>query len=510
MNFLDHISAEKHLLAFPDTPYGPMAMIYPNVYTVGMASLGFQQVYRLFRESGISVERVFYDKKGRETRSIENQTPLFRFPYIGVTYTYELDILNLIEMLRKGGVEPLAEDRGDDSPLLIMGGMASTSNPRLLQRIADVVVLGDGEHLVQAISTVLIEHKDEPKAKLLEALAQLPHIYVPRIHGDYDRHAIPQHGLEHLDDFPSHSCILAQNDEFGGAFLLEMSRGCHYRCKFCIVHYMNGQARYRNHDRLIHTLERFKDSYRKVGLLGAAVADHPQVEEIAEWLVRHGKQVSTSSLRAEKISDRLLDLLRDGGQHNITVAPETGAIESRKRMRKGVKDDKYFRLAEMVGQRRFPSLKLYFLIGTPEDEPMQEASDIIAFGQKINEVFTHSGGGRLTITVSPFVPKPTTPWAGGKLWDPKTVKKASRTIRKYLSFRDNVRVPSINTKEARIETILTWSGPEITDELIRLAQGDVSIENAFKDYDLNELIRPQMETGRDTSHPREQLLTSSV
>jgi radical SAM superfamily enzyme YgiQ (UPF0313 family) len=494
MGFWDSIAAEKHLIRFPETPHGPLAMIYPNQYRVGMASLGFQQVYRLFRESGYSVERVFFDKKGRETRSIENQTPLFRFPVIAVTYTYELDILNLITMFLRGGVSPLAEERGEDAPLVIMGGMATTSNPMLLNRIADVMVIGEGEFLVQRITQVLIQYEGKSRRQLLEALAEIPHVYVPAVHRVYERERFPQHAMERIDDYPSHSSILAQDEEFGGAFLLEMSRGCHYRCKFCIVHYMNGQARYRNFDRLIETCDRYNNQYRKIGLLGAAVADHPQVVDVTEWLVRHGKQVSTSSLRAEKISERFLDLLKAAGQHNITVAPETGGIESRKRMRKGVKDEKYLKLAEEVGKRRFPSLKLYFLIGCPEEDPFQEANDIIRFSKEINEVFTGSGGGRLTITVSPFVPKPATPWAGGALWDAKMVKKASRIIRKELTFRDNIRVPSVNTREARIETILTWAGPEITDELIELAKGELSIESAFTNFNLENLVRPEQES----------------
>ena len=109
-------------------------------------------------------------------------------------------------------------------------------------------------------------------------------------------------------------------------------------------------------------------------------------------------------------------------------------------------------------------------------------------------MFTGSGGGRLTITVSPFVPKPATPWAGGALWDAKMVKKASRIIRKELTFRDNIRVPSVNTREARIETILTWAGPEITDELIELAKGELSIESAFTNFNLENLVRPEQES----------------
>ncbi len=494
MNFLDQIASEKHLMAYPQAPHGPVGLIYPNVYSVGIASLGYQQIYRLFRESGVSVERIFFDKKGRETQSVENRTPLFRFPVIAVTYTFELDILNLIKMLLCGGVPPLAEQRTEESPILIFGGMAATANPRLLERIADVIVLGEGETLVEAISQVITQKKDCSRDEILETLTELPHVYVPVIHGDYLQTIASSFALKSLDHYPCHTVILPKHDEFGGAFLLEMSRGCSYRCRFCIVHYMNGSGRYRSYDSLIEVLDQYKNDYHKVGLLGAAVADHPQVEDVTEWLVRRGKQVSTSSLRAEKITERFLDLLKEGGQHNITVAPETGSIATRKNMLKGVKDEKYFRLAEWAGKRKFPSLKLYFLIGLPGVDPRDEAADIIQFSETIGDIFSGNGGGRITVSVSPFVPKPTTPWAHESTWDPKQIKKASRIIRKMLVFRGNMKVPAVNVKEARAETILSWAGAEITDDLLKLAREEITIESAFKDFDLNRISGRQFES----------------
>ncbi|MBI1389616.1 MAG: radical SAM protein [bacterium] len=490
MSFTDRVSHEKHLLSFPAAPYGPVGMMYPNLYGVGMASLGYQQIYRLFSESGFAVERVFWDKKGRETRSLENRIPLFRFPVLASSYTYELDIIHILQMLIRGGVAPLREDRGEESPILIVGGQAATANVRLLTRIADVVAMGEGEALTPNLAQALAETQGQPRETVLRRIADtVRHVYVPSLHGAYDPILHTAHTLDPLDSVDCHSVILAEADEFSGAFLLEMSRGCMYRCKFCIVHYMNGSARYRDYDRLIGALDRHQDQFSKVGLLGAAVADHPRVEDVTEWLVRRGKQVATSSLRAERISERFLELLREGGQHNITVAPETGGIESRKRMRKGVTDEKYFRLAEMAGKRGFPSMKLYFVIGTPESDVFDEATEIVQFGRAMNEVFTKSGGGRLTITVSPFVPKPTTPWAEGSLWDARAVKKASRIIRKELAFRENVKVPPVNVKEALAETALSWAGEEITGELIDLAMKEDGLESAFSNFDFSTLAR---------------------
>ncbi|MDX9752320.1 MAG: radical SAM protein [bacterium] len=485
MSFWDHVAAEKHLLPYPESPWGPVGFLYPNQYSVGMASLGYQQVYRLFRMQGLSVERVFFDKKGRETRSVENQTPLFRFPLLAASYIYELDILNLVQMLLHGGVAPMAAERGDDAPLLLMGGTAASDNPALLARLADAIVLGEGEGVIPAIAAALQETGFGSKAKLLAKLAAIPHIYVPAIHGEYNAAQFTRYLLDPIDSVPCHTAILAPADEFSGAFLLELCRGCKYRCKFCVVHYMSGTARYRKMEDLLGVLEMYKDHYSKVGLLGAAVADHPQVTEVAEWVVRQGKQVSTSSLRAERLNGPLLDLLQQGGQKTITVAPEAGDLEIRRNLLKGVKDEKYFALAEEAGKRGFQQIKLYFLLGTPGADPMDEASAIIQFAETMGAIFSKNGGGKLVVACSPLVPKPTTPWADVPLWDAKQIKKASRVIRKKLAFQGNMKVPPINVKEAVLEALLSWAGPDAIDEILRLAHANESIEQGFEGVSLD-------------------------
>ncbi|MBD3265366.1 hypothetical protein GF373_01745, partial [bacterium] len=237
MSFWDQIAKEKHLLDYPDTPHGPVGFMYPNQYSVGMACLGYQQVYRLMRNAGLSVERVFYDKKRRETRSIENHTPLFRFPFLAASYIYELDIIHLIQMMLHGGVEPLRENRWDDGPLLLLGGTAATANPPLVSRIADAVVLGESEYTIDKIAEIFKQHASLGKKEMLEKLAELNFVYVPAIHGVFDKEVHASYALEPIDAVPCHSAILAESDEFHGAFLLELSRGCKYRCKFCVVHY---------------------------------------------------------------------------------------------------------------------------------------------------------------------------------------------------------------------------------------------------------------------------------
>jgi radical SAM superfamily enzyme YgiQ (UPF0313 family) len=489
MGFWEQIANETHLIEYAETPHGPVGYMYPNTYSVGMACLGYQQVYRLFRNAGVSVERIFYDKKGRETRSVENRTPLFRFPILAASYIYELDILNLLKMLIRGGVEPLWEDRSDDAPILLMGGTAATDNPALLTRIADAVFLGESEFYIEKIADVFKANPGQPRDTLLQQLATIPHLYVPKIHGEYDPAQHRSHLMSPIDGVPCHSGILAPDDEFGGAFLLELSRGCKYRCKFCVVHYMSGTARYRQYDSLIEVLEQYKDRYQKVGLLGAAVADHPHVEEIAEWVVRHGKQVSTSSLRAERLNRNLLSLLKQGGQRTITVAPESGSLEIRRGLLKGVKDEKYFLLAEEAGKQRFQQIKLYFLLGTPHADPLEEAEAIIGFSETMASVFQKNGGGKIVVACSPLVQKPTTPWRDAPEWDAKRVKKASRIIRKKLAFQGNLKVPPVNVKEARLEAILSWMGKEAADELVAMARQDKEIEHGFEGVTLEQVRR---------------------
>ncbi len=463
------IEREIHLIDIPHGGSLSVALAYPQLYSIAMTSLGYQQVLRLLVESGAHVERVcMSENEGDEARSLESGRPLSSFSLIAFSLTYELDIFNLVRMLADAGIAPLAKDREDGDPVIIIGGIAASAHPALAEEIADVIAFGEAEEFVGDIVR-RAESSADKRRTLLESLAEIPHLYVPALGYAENPSLTPRGVLKDFKNYPCHSVILAPDDQFGGAFLLEVSRGCSHRCKFCVITFHVGGWRFRKAEDLEEYITLHRHQIQKVGLLGAAVADHPELDRLAAFLVNMNLKFSTSSLRADRLTDDFLDLLRQGGNNTITLAPEAGDEERRFEIGKRMRNDVILDVAERAGRRRFPQLKLYWLIGAPGRDMNDDIDDIIEQSKRIDRAFTGSGGGRVVCSVSPFVPKATTPYAAAPQASPKDMRKALRRIRRELTFKGRVKVPPHSVWEAHTEAALSVLPREVlTPRILRV------------------------------------------
>jgi radical SAM superfamily enzyme YgiQ (UPF0313 family) len=140
-----------------------VALAFPNTYWVGMSSLGFQTVYRLFNQlDDVVCERVFLPPKqelraqlesGAPLLSLESQTPVADFDVLAFSVSFEWDYTNVVTMLRLAGVPPRAAVRSPRHPLVVVGGAITFVNPEPLALFADVVAAGEGEVLVPDLTT---------------------------------------------------------------------------------------------------------------------------------------------------------------------------------------------------------------------------------------------------------------------------------------------------------------------------------------------------------------------
>ena len=480
MAIVDPLSAQETSLLSFKSPAGPAAaMIYPNSYKVGMSSLGFQQIFRNMAEAGLSVQRGFYDEKVTDPRSFERNEPIFRFPLVAYSLTYEPDIFNLVRHLERSGIAPMWRDRDDRSPVVLVGGLGVSGNPAIAEAFADVICVGEAEDLISTIAES-ISLAANGRQKALEALAATPGLYVPPLGFAENRFEIPYHRIKSIDDHPCHSVILTRKDEFGGAFLVEASRGCGHRCKFCLVSHRVGHARFRSEDDICSLVDEYSERIIKIGLMGAAVSDHPALEGIAEHIVRSGLMFSTSSLRADRLSDEFLSLLRRGGNKTITLAPEAGDETLRRRLGKAIKSETILETASRSARAGFSNLKLYWLIGTPGEDIQQETDAIIKFSQEIESVFLGNGGRRLICSVSPWTPKAFTPFSNESMASVSALRRALRHIRRVLTFRGSIRVPPQSAWEAHIEARLSVDDRDsLTPKIIKIALEGANARSVF-------------------------------
>jgi radical SAM superfamily enzyme YgiQ (UPF0313 family) len=405
----------------------PIALAFPNSYYVGMSSLAVHALYRLWNaRDDVACERVFarqptglgtsggkHRTKSDEPvpHSLESGAPLDFFPVIAFTVSYELDYFGLVSLLRAGDIPPRALDRDERHPLIIAGGPAVSANPEPLAPLLDAVVIGEVEPIFDRLTDAL--HLAGDRSQVLSALAVLPGVYVPALKPPEERatdhlspsFSVARQRLRNLDSFPTYSAIITPRTEFADTGLIEIARGCGHGCHFCLAGYVYSPPRQRSLEGILETARNLLRLGKRIGLVSAAVSDYAHIDQLAHELRALGARISVSSLRADSISEPLVQALAQSGTRTLTIAPEAGSERLRKVINKTQTDEEVFRAVELARRYGLKQLKLYFMVGLPTES----ADDIEALAHlaiACAERFRH----QVTVNITPFVPKAHTPF----------------------------------------------------------------------------------------------------
>jgi radical SAM superfamily enzyme YgiQ (UPF0313 family) len=387
----------------------PIALIYPNSYYLGMSNLGFQTIYGLLNSyDNIVCERVFWEPKRLKAEtpiSLESQRPLPDFDILAFSISYELDYFNVLQVLKAAGIPIFAADRDESHPLVIAGGPCVTANPMPISPFFDCFAIGEGEPILPGFIDTLTEGIEGKKDELLKKLAALPGVYVPAL---YDGKPIRRQWLADLDSVATTSVILTPDTELGGMYLIEIARGCGWGCRFCLAGFQFRPFRFRPLDSLLAQAEKGLSHVDKIGLLAAAVSDHPEIGELAYRLHRMDAEISVSSLRVRPFSQALLKALAQSGAQTVTLAPEAGSERLRSIINKCVTENDIIEAVDKIAKQGIRQIKLYFMIGLPT-ETDADIDEIIKLTLTLKERIERTVS-RITLTVEPFVPKAGTPF----------------------------------------------------------------------------------------------------
>ena len=427
----------------------PVAMLYPSPYRAGMSSLGFQWMIALLQDAGFGVERAFLPddegEGGDQIVTTENRTPLAHFPVIGVSLAYELELAGLVKALTLAGIPPLRKDRGPDHPRILLGGPLTFSNPLPAAPFVDAMLLGEADETVlPAIGGAL----DRGREAWLDLIEALPGGYVPERHGS----RLPPVAKAGDALLPARSRILAPEAELSDMFLIEGERGCHRACSFCVMRRStNGGMRLVTPDAILSYVP---EEARRVGLVGAAISDHPQLVGLLERLVESGREVGISSLRADRVALKpdIPRLLRAAGYKTLTVASDAASQRLRRSMSKGTTEAHLLACAEAAREHRYKVLKVYMMVGVP-DETDADIDELIEFSRKLAAIHP------LALGIAPFVPKRNTPldvapFAGIKVVEARLARLAAGLR------RTNVEIRPTSARWAWVEAQLAQGGPE--------------------------------------------------
>ncbi|MCC6526277.1 MAG: radical SAM protein [Polyangiaceae bacterium] len=414
-------------------PY-TVALAYPSPYGVAMSSLGYQQIYRLIQaEPGMACERMCLpDDAGtgplaEEPLTLEGLRPLGAFPLVALSVAYELEIAGVVQLLEASGLSALAVERGAHDPLVVAGGPLTFSNPLPLAPYVDAIVMGEADTLALEVLRTARDVRDAGgKERALAALAAVPHVFVPTHHGV----ELPPTARADDELLPARSAIRAPDSELGGMFLIETERGCSRGCAYCVMRRStNGGMRIVPAERVLALVP---PGTERVGLVGAAVSDHPEIVHIVRTLAERGISVGLSSLRPDRLSDDFVAALKLGGYRTLTTAMDGASERLRGLLERKARVRHLERAAELTRAHGLSRLKLYLMLGVPTetDEDVDECAAFVAeLSQRIP----------VALAIAPFCPKRNTPLDGAPFAGIDVVTRRLARLRARLRGRADVR-----------------------------------------------------------------------
>ncbi|MEI7638001.1 MAG: radical SAM protein, partial [Syntrophus sp. (in: bacteria)] len=344
-----------------------ICLAYPNRYRTGMDSLGFQTVYSLLNQHpSVLCERVFLPDPGDEgffapgslsLFSLESQRPLRDFDIIAFSISFENDYPNILKILDMARINLLSHERNESDPIIIGGGICVTMNPEPLADFFDLFLIGEAEEILPEFLSNLLrtrKAKDAKKDNLLRLQKNVPGVYVPSLYNVSYRADGPIEKMVPIDaslprnikkqwardiqTFSTETVISSPDTDFGTMFLTEVSRGCSRSCRFCAAGYLYRPSRFRKRENLEKSIRRGLETGGKIGLLGTAVSDHPELIDICRYILSRQGKIGAGSFRLDQLTSPLLELLKEGGIETLALAPEAGSQRLRDLIRKGIQD----------------------------------------------------------------------------------------------------------------------------------------------------------------------------
>ena len=422
-----------------------VAMAFPDLYDIGMSNLGWMIHYDIInKHRNLLAERVFcpWDDMEAALRggsiplfSLETKHPIRDFDMLAMTLPYEQLFTNALNLLDLAGLPVRSADRDATYPLVVAGGHACY-NPEPMAPFIDVFVIGEGEEVLLEIIATMRAAAHLDRQTQLRHVAGITGCYVPRFydvayHPEGTVAAItpnvpeaPRRVLKAIVPIlppPVTDFIVPFVETVHNRAPIEIMRGCTRGCRFCHAGMVTRPVRERPVEEVLAAMERILDAtgYEEIALMSLSSSDYTHVLELTQRIGERfgglGLNISLPSLRIETVSTQLMDNLGDGRRTGFTLAPEAATEKMRNIINKSVSHAQLLETAREIYRRDWRTIKLYFMIGHPQEE----MEDVAAIADLSRQVLAegrrfHGNKAAVNVGVSTFIPKPHTPFQ----WEP--------------------------------------------------------------------------------------------
>ncbi len=479
-----------------------VALAFPDIYELGMSYIGFKILYDITNKLDfVYTERVFapwFDaekimrRKSIPLFSLETKTPIREFDVIGFTLQYELSYTNILNMLNLGNIPLFSKERNEDYPLIIGGGPGAF-NPEPIADFFDLFLLGDGEIAFPKMLKIIYEGKRNniSKKEVLKELSKLQGVYIPSFYKiiyekDVIREIIPEENapfpvkkaiVKDLNSIPfPDKPILPYIKTVHDRAPVEIFRGCDRGCRFCQAGMIYRPVRERSLDNLV-TLSKAilkNTGYEDISLISLSTSDYSQINELIDTLLpyceEHLISISLPSLRVDTFSIGLAEKVSRIKKTGLTLAVEAATQRLRNVINKNIREEDLMNSTRSAFEMGWNLIKFYFMIGLPTErrediiEIAELAKRVEAMGRKIRKRKIN-----IKISISPFVPKPHTPFQWERQDTKEELDEKIALIKNYLREKRNILLKYRDTKLSTIEGVFS-RGDRRLSQVLYIAQ----------------------------------------